>query len=101
MQAQQSDYCAARGWGGTALGARAPMPMLRGVVPEAQDTRCLNNAVAEGGGAQSAGSWRRCKAEAGSRALVEGGGARGEGSRRRHSALKLCNKAAEAPVGST
>ena len=36
MLEQQSDYCAARDWGGAALGAQAPAPRLRGAAPEGQ-----------------------------------------------------------------
>ena len=38
MQAQQSDYYAARGWGGGALGAQALVPRLRRAAPEVQRT---------------------------------------------------------------
>ena len=36
VQAQQSYYCAAHGWGGTVLEARDPVPRLRGAVPDTQ-----------------------------------------------------------------
>ena len=36
MPAQQSDYCAARVWGGVALSARAAVQRLRGAVPGTQ-----------------------------------------------------------------
>ena len=55
MQAQQFDYCEARGWGGGALCA-GPRVEAEKSGSRGAGSRRLNNDVAEGSGAQSAGS---------------------------------------------